>query len=733
LPIKTTISHYTLFGASGFALWDEMEQDIQSGQPYPLGATWDGGGVNFAVYSHHATQVDLCLFNDPADEGERHRIPLPERTDDVWHGYVAGLGPGQLYGFRASGPDEPHRGHQFNSQKLLFDPYAKAVGRDLTWGDALYGLFPGDRGADVVSDPRDSAPYAPLGAVIDASFDWKKDCPPNIAWSDSLIYEVHVKGFTQRHPDVPEPIRGTYLGLCSDAAVKHLRKLGVTAVELLPVHHHVDEHRLQRLGLTNYWGYNTLGFFAPSGRYASDPSPQGVVREFKTMVRGLHAAGIEVLLDVVYNHTAEGGDMGPTLSMRGLDNSVYYRLDPRDLRRYIDYAGTGNTLDLTEPPVLQLVMDSLRYWVEEMHVDGFRFDLASALARSPDAFNHRSAFLAAVRQDPVLSRVKLIAEPWDIGQGGYQVGGFPPGWSEWNDHYRDDVRRFWKGEDGIAPLATRLAGSSDLFAGAKRGTRASINFITAHDGFSLEDLVSYNEKHNELNQEQNSDGHVANYSSNQGVEGLTEDPEILRIRAQQKRNLLATLMFSLGVPMLTAGDEIGRTQQGNNNSYCHDSELTWLDWDLDSGRSDLLAFVRRLSLLRKRHAAFRSDKFLLGEASQPGTAKDVAWYLPSGRELEMPDWGRHDTRCLGVWLAAPQDPSESKDVDLFLVFNGGQTPVNFHLPTPTPECCWERILDTGHQHGERPFRPRGETSRIPQLSVCLFRHSPLEPRLPGPH
>ena len=709
-----------------------MEQDIQSGQPYPLGATWDGNGVNFAIYSHHATQVDLCLFRNATDGAESHRIPLPKRTDDVWHGYVPGLGPGQIYGFRASGPDEPHRGHQFNSQKLLFDPYTKAVGRDLEWNDALYAHFPGDRGADVVSDPRDSAPYAPLGAVVDPSFDWKKDRPPNVAWSETLIYEVHVKGFTQRHPGVPESIRGTYLGLCSDAAIKHLRKLGVTAVELLPVHHYVDEHRLHRLGLTNYWGYNTLGFFAPSSRYASDSSPQVVVREFKEMVRGLHAAGIEVLLDVVYNHTAEGGDMGPTLSLRGLDNSVYYRLDPRDPRRYVDYAGTGNTLDLTEPRVLQLVMDSLRYWVEQMHVDGFRFDLASALARSPDAFNQRSAFLAAVRQDPVLSGVKLIAEPWDIGDSGYQVGGFPPGWSEWNDHYRDDVRRFWKGEDGIAPLATRLAGSSDLFAGVKRGTRASINFITAHDGFSLEDLVSYNAKHNELNQEQNRDGHGANYSSNHGIEGPTDDVEILRVRAQQKRNLLATLMFSLGVPMLTAGDEIGRTQQGNNNAYCHDSELTWLDWDLDSERSDLLAFVRRLSLLRRRHAAFRSGKFLLGQASEPGTPKDVAWYLPSGRELEMPDWGRHDTRCLGVWLAAPQDPSEPKDVDLFLVFNGGLTPVNFHLPTPTSDYCWERILDTGHQHGERPFRPRGETSRIPQLSICVFRHSPLAPRLSGP-
>lgn len=695
---------------------------IQTGRPYPLGATWDGHGVNFAVFSRHATRVDLCLFDNPKDEMHAHRVPLPGHTDDLWHGYVPGVAPGQLYGFRASGPDEPHCGHRFNPRKLLLDPYAKAVGRDLEWHDALYGYYLVGDGPDLVSDPCDSAPFAPLGIVVDPSFDWQQDRPPDISWSHTLIYELHVKGFTQRHPDIPESIRGTYLGLCSEPAIEHLKKLGVTAVELLPVHHHVDEHRLIRLGLKNYWGYNTLAFFAPNRRYASDPSPENVVREFKTMVRTLHSAGIEVLLDVVYNHTAETGETGPTLSLRGLDNAVYYRLDAHDPRRCVDYTDTGNSLDLTEPRVLQLVMDSLRYWVEEMHVDGFRFDLASSLARSPDAFNPHSAFLAAVRQDPVLSRVKLIAEPWDVGQGGYQVGAFPPGWSEWNDRFRDDVRRFWKGGFGVGALATRLSGSSDLYSRARRGTRASINFITAHDGFTLHDLVSYNAKHNESNHELNRDGHNANYSSNHGVEGSTDDEDIRQVREQQKRNLLTTMMLSLGVPMITAGDEIGRTQHGNNNAYCHDSELTWHDWDLDSRQQDLLRFVCRLSMLRRRHAVLRQDTFLEGKSPGPGKPKDVAWYLPSGRELEKSDWSRNDARCLGIWRAAPHDGSETEDLDLFLVFNGGGQPVDFHLPSTMPGGCWEFVLDTtGHRDGDSCCRPQGVASLIPPLSVRVFR------------
>lgn len=699
---------------------------IEPGRPYPLGATWDGSGVNFAVFSRHATHVALGLFADPDAERETQLIPLAGRTDDVWHGYLPGLQPGQLYGYRAAGPDEPHNGHRFNPQKLLFDPYAKAAGRDLTWHETLYGYFPGDRGGEFVADPHDSAPFAPLAAVVDPSFDWAGDERPAVAWSDSLIYELHVKGFTRQHPDVPESIRGTYLGLCSDAAIDHLRKLGVTAVELLPIHHHVDERRLVQLGLTNYWGYNTLGFFAPDTRYASNTAPAIAIREFKTMVRGLHAAGIEVILDVVYNHTAEGGPNGPTLSLRGLDNSVYYRLDPNDRNQYVDYGGTGNTLDLTQPRVLQLVMDSLRYWVEEMHVDGFRFDLAVALARSPHAFNPQAAFFAAVRQDPVLSRVKLIAEPWDVGQGGYQVGGFPPGWSEWNGHYRDEVRRFWKGEGAIGAMATRLAGSSDLFRPARRGTRASINFITAHDGFTLHDLVSYNDKHNEANGEQNRDGDDANHSSNHGVEGPTEDADIIAVREQQKRNLLATMMLSLGVPMITAGDEMGRTQQGNNNAYCHDNDLTWLDWKLDQRRESLLLFTRRLAALRRRYAALRRESFLTGNGPTPSDRKDGAWFGPSGKELSSEDWGRHDARCLGAWLAGPaeQNPENGlANCDLFIVLNGGSTPANFHLPSPGSEHCWERILDTGHRHGERLFRPRGETSRIPPLALCVYRRA----------
>ena len=698
--------------------------DIQTGRPYPLGAAWDGRGVNFAVFSRHATRVDLCLFDNAKDVTHAHRVLLPGHTDDLWHGYVPGLAPGQLYAFRASGPDEPHCGHRFNPRKLLLDPYAKAVGRDLEWHDALYGYSLVGDGPALVSDPCDSAPYAPLGVVVDPSFDWRQDRPPDISWSQTLIYELHVKGFTQRHPGIPESIRGTYLGLCSEPAIEHLKKLGVTAVELLPVHHHIDEHRLIRLGLKNYWGYNTLAFFAPNRRYASGPSPENVVREFKTMVRTLHAAGIEVLLDVVYNHTAETGETGPNLSLRGLDNAVYYRLDPHDPRRCVDYTDTGNSLDLTEPRVLQLVMDSLRYWVEEMHVDGFRFDLASSLARSPDAFNPHSAFLAAVRQDPVLSRVKLIAEPWDVGHGGYQVGAFPPGWSEWNDRFRDDVRRFWKGGLGLGALATRLSGSSDLYAPARRGTRASINFITAHDGFTLHDLVSYNAKHNESNHERNRDGHNANHSSNHGVEGPTGDEDIRQVREQQKRNLLTTMMLSLGVPMITAGDEIGRTQYGNNNAYCHDSELTWLDWDLDSRQQDLLRFVCRLSSLRRRHALLRRETFLEGKSPGPGKPKDVAWYLPSGRELEKSDWSRNDARCLGIWRAAPRDGSETEDIDLFLVLNGGGESVDFHLPSPMPGGCWELVLDTtGHRDDETSTQPQGVASRIPPLTVRVFRRS----------
>jgi glycogen operon protein len=702
---------------------ESSSASIETGRPYPLGATWDGRGVNFAVFSRHATQAGLCLFADPEAKQETQLIPLAARTDDVWHGYVRGLGPGQLYGYRVGGPDEPHNGHRFNPQKLLFDPYAKAVGRDLTWHETLYGYFPGDRGGDLVADLHDSAPFAPLAAVIDDSFDWAGDRRPDVAWSDTLIYELHVKGFTRQHPGVPESVRGTYPGLCSGAAIDHLRKLGVTAVELLPVHHHVDEHRLVQLGLTNYWGYNTLGFFAPDARYAGNREPASTVREFKTMVRGLHDAGLEVILDVVYNHTAESGPNGPTLSLRGFDNSVYYRLDPNDRRRYIDYAGTGNTLDLTSPPVLQLVMDSLRYWVEQMHVDGFRFDLAAALARSPNAFNLRSPFFAAVRQDPVLSRVKLIAEPWDVGEGGYQVGRFPPGWSEWNGRYRDDVRRFWKGEGGISAVATRLAGSSDLFRPARRGTRASINFITAHDGFTLHDLVSYSEKHNEANGEQNRDGESANYSSNHGAEGPTGDRDIIAVRERQKRNLLTTLLLSLGAPMLTAGDEIGRTQQGNNNAYCHDNELSWLDWKLDEKRESLLAFTQRLMALRRRYAVLRRQTFLTGDGP-PDARKDAAWYGPAGKELAPEDWSRGDSRCVGVWLAGPAKSGRENDFancDLFIALNGGTTPVNFHVPAPGPEYCWERILDTGHRHGERLFRFRGETSRIPPLAVCVYR------------
>src|SRR6516162_924531 len=554
---------------------------VLPGRSYPLGATWDGAGVNFALFSEHATKVELCLFDATEQAAQTARIPLREQTDQVWHAYLPDVEPGQLYGYRVYGPYEPAKGHRFNPGKVILDPYAKAIGRDLKWDDSLFGYKIGDPNADLSFDERDSAPFAPLAAVVDNAFTWGDDRPPRVPWTKTLIYELHVKGFTMRHPGVPEKQRGTYAGVASEAAVQHLRSLGVTAVELMPVHQHVDDRHLQERGLHNYWGYNTLAFFAPELRYASKHSPRKSVQEFKMMVRSLHAAGIEVILDVVYNHTGEGSPLGPTLSMRGADNAAYYRL-AEDPRYYMDFTGTGNTLNMTHPYVLQLIMDSLRYWVVEMHVDGFRFDLASTLARELFDVDRLGAFFDIIHQDPLLSQVKLIAEPWDVGPGVYQVGNFPVLWTEWNGKYRDGVRRFWKGDGGTASeLATRLAGSSDLYQDDGRKPYASINFITCHDGFTLHDLVSYNEKHNEANGEENRDGASDNNSWNCGEEGDTNDPEIIELRERQKRNLMSTLMLSVGVPMMLGGDELGHGQDGNNNAYCQDNELTWLDWELD--------------------------------------------------------------------------------------------------------------------------------------------------------
>ena len=560
--------------------------EMRPGIPYPLGATWDGAGVNFAIFSEHATKIELCLFDSPADSKESHCLILPEQTDMVWHGYVSGILPGQTYGFRVHGPWQPEAGFRFNPNKIVLDPYAKAMSRGIRWADEMYSYTIGAEQQDLEFDNRDNAAWAPLAAIVDPAFIWGNDRRPEIPWHRTIIHEVHVKGFTKTHPEVPQNLRGTYSGLCSEPALRHFSDLGITAVELMPVHHHAYERHLVERQLTNYWGYNTLAYFAPDMRYASEQRPNDVVREFKRMVRILHSAGLEVILDVVYNHTAEGNHMGPSVSLRGVDNCNYYRLVGDNKRYYMDYTGCGNTLNMVHPRVLQLIMDSLRYWVLEMHVDGFRFDLASTLARELHEVDKLGAFFDIIHQDPVLSQVKLIAEPWDLGEGGYQVGNFPVGWTEWNGKYRDAVRRYWKGDGGtMSEMATRIAGSSDLYEQSGRRPYASINFVTSHDGFTLQDLVSYNEKHNQANGEDNRDGESHNLSWNCGVEGPTEDKHIKALREKQKRNFMATLLLSQGVPMISGGDELSRTQRGNNNAYCQDNDISWHDSGPHSGRT----------------------------------------------------------------------------------------------------------------------------------------------------
>ena len=619
----------------------------EPGSPAPLGATFDGQGVNFALTSEHATAVHLCLFDSTADRVEAISIPLSGRTGDVWHAYVRGLRPGQLYGYRVFGPWDPANGHRFNPAKVVFDPYGRIVGRTPRIDDSLNGHAPGS--GDGSADPTDGAASAPLAAVDDPAFEWGDDTPPRTPWSRTVIYELHVKGFTALHPDVPERDRGTFAGLASPAAIAHYKRLGVTAVELLPIHAHADEPALVRRGLTNYWGYNTLGFFAPDPRFVAPGAALDAPREFKRMVRALHAAGLEIILDVVYNHTADGDQFGPTLSLRGIDNVASYRLELDRPARYIDWTGCGNTVDVRSPATRHLVLDSLRYWVDEMHVDGFRFDLTTALLRdSRGEMDWRSAWLDAIEGDAVLSRVKLIAEPWDAAPGGYQLGGFSRVWSEWNDRYRDDVRRFWRGDAGIVDdLATRLAGSRDLFGRDGRSPRASINFVTAHDGFTLADLVAYHEKHNEANGEQNRDGARKNASWNGGVEGPTDDPEIVELRARQRRNFLLTLAVSQGVPMLSGGDEMSRTQQGNNNAYCHDSPLTWTPWDLPDEARDFLEFAGRVMQLRASHPVLRRETFLDG---RNGGGVDVVWLRPDGHEMTADDWRDRERRTLGMLL-----------------------------------------------------------------------------------
>jgi glycogen operon protein len=671
------------------------------GDPYPLGAVWDGAGVNFALFSEHATGVELALFDPRDPKRETHRIALRERTDQVWHVYLPEARPGLHYGYRVHGPYDPAAGHRFNPAKLVLDPYAKAIAGTVEWNDAMFGYRVGDPAGDLAPDDRDSAPFMPKSVVVDTAFTWGDDAPLRTPWHRTVIYEVHVKGMTTRHPDVPRELRGTYAGFGSPPVVEYLRRLGVTAVELLPVHHFVRDRHLADRGLLNYWGYNSIGFFAPDPRYSSAGSAGQQVREFKTMVKTLHRAGIEVILDVVYNHTAEGNHLGPTLCFRGIDNAAYYRLVPDDRRYYMDYTGCGNTLNMTHPRSVQLLMDSLRYWVTEMHVDGFRFDLAAALAREMHAVDRLSAFFDVVHQDPVVSRVKLIAEPWDLGEGGYQVGNFPAGWAEWNGRYRDTIRRYWKGDGGqVADLGYRLTGSSDLYQDDGRRPYASVNFVTAHDGFTLADLVSYDRKHNEANGEDNRDGTDDNLSWNCGVEGPTDDPAITALRERQMRNLLATLLLSQGVPMLLGGDEIARTQRGNNNAYCQDNEISHVVWPPSRAGRAQLEFVRRLIRLRLRHPVFHRRRFFQGRAVQGSEVKDLSWFRPDGREMTADEWRDGFTRCLGLRLAGDAieevDQAGTPIVDdtFLLLLNAHHEPLDFVLPAHRPRTRWELVLDT---------------------------------------
>lgn len=667
---------------------------LREGLPFPLGATWDGLGVNFALFSANATQVELCLF-DATGEVELERIALPEYTDETFHGYLPDAHPGLIYGYRVYGPYDPQNGHRFNHHKLLIDPYAKQLVGELKWSEALFGYTIGHPDADLSFDERDSAPFVPKCKVIDPAHTWGHDHRLVVPWERTIFYETHVRGISMRHPAVPEAVRGTFAGLMVDEVIEHIRTLGVTSVELLPVHAFVNDQHLLQKGMTNYWGYNSIAFFAPDPRYlASDK-----IAEFKEMVAHLHEAGLEVILDVVYNHTAEGNEQGPTLSMRGIDNASYYRLMPEDKRYYINDSGTGNTLDLSHPCVLQMVTDSLRYWAHEMHVDGFRFDLATILGRYRDGFNERHSFLVACRQDPLLRQVKMIAEPWDCGPGGYQVGGFPPGWAEWNDRFRDTVRAFWKGDDGqLADFAGRMTASGELFNQRGRRPYASVNFITAHDGFTLHDLVSYNDKHNEANDEGNQDGSNNNLSWNHGVEGPTDDPEINSLRLRQMRNFFATLLLAQGTPMIVAGDEFARTQHGNNNAYCQDSEIGWINWDLDQDGKSLLTFVKRLIKLRMNYPILRRGRFLVGHYNEALGVKDVTWLAADGSEMTTEQWEDAQGRSLGMLLDGRAQVSgvqrAGADATLLIIVNAHHDGVDFTLPEVPQGMGWRGILDT---------------------------------------
>ncbi|MGB2628253.1 MAG: glycogen debranching protein GlgX [Candidatus Acidiferrum sp.] len=696
---------------------------LQSGLPYPRGASWDGRGVNFAVFSAHATKIELCLFDESGND-EIQRIELPEYTDEIWHGYVVGLRPGAVYGFRAYGPYEPEKGHRFNPNKLLLDPYARSHVGSLTWNDACYGYTIGAENADLSFDERDSAPFVPKCIVVDPEFRWRRSTLGRRAtpWNKTVIYELHVKGFTKRNPGVHKKKRGTFAGLATKHVVDYIKSLGVTAVELLPIYTFVNDRYLEEKNLTNYWGYNPIGFFAPDPRYASEPNDS--LREFKEMISRYHEAGIEVILDVVYNHTAEGNELGPTLCFKGLDNASYYRLIPETLRYYINDTGTGNTLNLSHPRVIQLVADSLRYWHQETQVDGFRFDLGTILAREPNGFDQQSGFLNVCSQDPILSSVKRIAEPWDCGPGGYQVGEFPPGWAEWNDKYRDTIRDFWKGDSSLGEFVKRLCASADIFNRQGRKPWACVNFVTAHDGFTLNDLVSYNEKHNEANGEENKDGSSNNRSWNCGTEGPTDDPEITRLRERQIRNILSTLLLSQGLPMMVAGDEFHRTQQGNNNAYCQDNDVSWVDWSLAASHKATVDFVQTLLSIRNRYPVLRRNRFLTGQFNEKLGVKDVAWIHSSGTEMDENTWADGAGRCVGMLLDGRSQPTgidkSDSDATLLLIFNGHPEDIAFTFPKKGEAGEWRLQLDTNDSTAVDTAVCAGESIEVKGRSVSVF-------------
>jgi len=705
-----------------------MDITVQPGSPFPLGATWDGRGVNFALYAENATGVDLCLFDSKEQQNESTRIKVDERTHHVWHIYIPELKPGQQYGYRVYGRYEPEHGHRFNPNKFLVDPYAKAISDTVHWQDSLFGYEVGHTDADLSFSGQDSVPFMPRCVVIDPTFDWGEDKLPKIPYHKTIIYELHVKGFTKLHPGIPENIRGTYSSLAHPVIINYLNDLGINAVEVMPIHYFITDRQLEERGKTNYWGYNTIGFFAPDVRYASNGHLGEQVFEFKNMVKELHKAGIEVILDVVYNHTGEGSQLGPTLSFRGIDNASYYRLT-HDRRYYMDYTGTGNTLNANLPSVLRLIMDSLRYWILEMHVDGFRFDLAATLARELHEVDRLSSFFDIIHQDPVISQVKLIAEPWDIGEGGYMVGNFPPGWAEWNGKYRDCMRDYWRGANSmLSEFAERLTGSSDLYRNDYRNPTASINFITAHDGFTLTDLVSYNEKHNEANGENNNDGESHNRSWNCGAEGPTDDAGIVSLRNRQKRNFLTTLFLSQGVPMLLAGDEMGRTQNGNNNPYCQDNEISWIDWQ--NADKELLEFTKKLISGYKNHNVFSRRDWFKGQPIKGRGLTDIAWFSPDGKKMSEENWKLDFAKCLGVYLngrgihSLDYDGKPIVDDSFYLIFNAHNEPVEYKLPTRRYGDHWLKVLDTNTNYvadeGGVKYRA-GTKINVEGFSVVLLK------------